>query len=349
MVLGLRFVSSVFIALMGAASAAALDETAGCQGDKILVAANGIEKMAKCHVLAARRGGAVDPACVSQGEAEIALQIAAREESGRPCLTVGDGRGVADAVAAVAASIPARVRTSTRASACDARRIRDVAKSLASVARRLSSVRKTGIDEGLYFRKQKVEQALRVSFAAAEHPADDCSGVTDPGIAVALLDTGLDDVLGRLWPTTLRTGLTFAAPRGWRLDAMSLPNGNVLLDNFGHGGWLPAEGAGISIRVSTPAPVDVISRIGSDIRDPVTTPRIVPVVVGGISGLKASWTRRTPHAAEEALVSTYVSTGAGGSDSSLYTFALNYWDDSAAERQVLSDYEAFLASIEFLP
>jgi hypothetical protein len=334
---------------MGATPAAALDETAGCQGDKILIAANGIEKMAKCHGVAARHGGAADPTCVSQREAEISLQIAAREESGRPCLSVGDGRGVADAVAAVAASISTQVRTSTRASACDARRIRDVAKSLVSVARRLSSVRRTGIDEGLYLHKQKVEQALRVSFAAAERPEDDCSGVTDPEIAVTLLDAGLDDVLGRLWPTTLLTGLTFAAPRGWRLDAMSLPNGNVLLDNFGHGGWCPAEGAGISIRVSTPAPVDVIRRIGSDIRDPVTTPRIVPVVVGGISGLKASWTRWTPEAAEEALVSTYISTGAGGTDRSLYTFALNYWDASASERQVLSDYEAFLASVEFLP
>jgi len=132
---------------------------------------------------------------------------------------------------------------------------------------------------------------------------------------------------------------------------MSLPHGNVSLDNFGHGGWLPAEGAAISIRVLTPAPVDVIRKIGSDIHDdPVTTPRIVPVVVGGISGLKASWTRGTPHGtAEEAQIWTYISTGAGGSDSSLYTFALNYWDDSASEQQALSDYDAFLASIEFLP
>jgi len=198
---------------------------------------------------------------------------------------------------------------------------------------------------------QKVEQALRVSFAAAERPEHDCSGITDPEIAVTALDTGLDDVLGRLWPTTLRTGLAFAAPRGWRLDAMSLPHGNVSLDNFNHeSGWIPAEGAAIFIDVSTPAPVDVIREIGSDIHgDSVTTPRIVPVVVGGISGLKASWTVRTPEGTEEARVSTYVCKGAGGSDSSLYKFDLTYWNDSSSKQRVLSDYDAFLASIKFLP
>jgi hypothetical protein len=131
---------------------------------------------------------------------------------------------------------------------------------------------------------------------------------------------------------------------------MSLPHGNVSLDNFNHeSGWMPAEGAAISIGVSTPAPVDVIRKIGSDIHDPVRTPRIVPVVVGGIAGLKASWAVRTPEGVEEARVSTYVSKGAGGSDSSLYKFNLAYWDDSSSKPQVLSDYDAFLASIKFLP
>ena len=132
---------------------------------------------------------------------------------------------------------------------------------------------------------------------------------------------------------------------------MSLPHGNVSLDNFNHeSGWIPAEGAHLSIDVSTPAPVDVIREIGSDIHgDSVTTPRIVPVAVDGISGLKASWTVMTPESAEEARVSTYVSKGAGGSDSSLHKFKLAYWNDSSSKQQVLSDYDAFLASIKFLP
>jgi hypothetical protein len=199
---------------------------------------------------------------------------------------------------------------------------------------------------------QNLEQTLRVSFAAAERPERDCSSITDPEIAVTALDTGLDDVVGHLWPTTLRTGLTFVAPKGWRLNAMSLPHGNVSLDNSHHErGGIPAEGAYISIDVSTPGPVEVIREIGRDIHgDSVTTPRIVPVVVDGISGLKASWTVwNKPEGAEEGCVSTYLSKGAGGSDSSLYKFNLTYWNDSSSKQQALSDYDAFLASIRFLP